>query len=75
MKGTCSSDGRCKVPGGVHNSYPCHHSKCRPTDKGAPCIIAPREDGDWVAKCPENLLPYDWSWPWVDPKKNKDKGD
>ncbi|KAH0845671.1 hypothetical protein AYO21_05883 [Fonsecaea monophora] len=40
-------------------------------DTGKNCTIAPGMDGAWVAKCPTNLLPYEWAWPWVPPPKKK----
>ncbi|OAL34909.1 hypothetical protein AYO20_05870 [Fonsecaea nubica] len=40
-------------------------------DTGKNCTIAPGVDGAWVAKCPTNLLPYEWAWPWVPPPKEK----
>ena len=59
MDGQCTAKGGCKVPGGVHSAYTCWHSECRPEDKGKDCVIAPGMNGDWVAKCPKNNLPYE----------------
>ncbi|KIY03004.1 uncharacterized protein Z520_01470 [Fonsecaea multimorphosa CBS 102226] len=76
MDGKCTSKGGCKVPGGLHSAYSCWNSKCNVTtsatkgDEGKNCTIAPGMDGEWVAKCPTNLLPYEWEWPWVPPKKD-----
>ena len=74
MDGKCTKDGRCKVPGGLHDPYDCWSSLCLLTDRGKPCVIAPGINGDWVAKCPYNLLPYEWEWPWVDHSKDKKNG-
>ncbi|EXJ73512.1 uncharacterized protein A1O5_03273 [Cladophialophora psammophila CBS 110553] len=83
MDGKCTSSGGCKVPGGLHSAYPCWNSICNVTthnagavgpDKGKNCTIAPGMGGAWVAKCPTNLLPYEWEWPWVPPRKDDGKG-
>ena len=34
--------------------------------KGGKCTIAYAEDGKMQAKCPQNLLSYEWEWPWID---------
>ncbi|OQV00433.1 hypothetical protein CLAIMM_05927 [Cladophialophora immunda] len=82
MDGKCTAKGGCKVPGGLHSAYPCWNSKCNVTakagdadDTGKNCTIAPGMDGAWVAKCPTNLLPYEWAWPWVPPKKSSKGSD
>ena len=64
MHGVCKNGG-CKVPGGLHSSYSCRNSECRQVDEGKACPIAPDEKGHFVAKCPYNLLPYEWDWPWT----------
>lgn len=68
MKGKCTGNGLCKVPHGIKKGYKCRHSECRPEDKGTPCVLARDEIGNFVGKCPVNLLPYEWDWPWVAPK-------
>ena len=64
MTGKCTGfEGGCKVPGGLHSAYDCWNSHCGAYDKDKDCVIAPGANGDWVAKCPQNDLPYDWAWP------------
>ncbi|ETN39278.1 uncharacterized protein HMPREF1541_05501 [Cyphellophora europaea CBS 101466] len=63
MNGKCKND-RCKVS---TRSYPCQNSNCNGKG-GQKCVVAPGETGAWVAKCPNNELPYEWEWPWKAPK-------
>jgi hypothetical protein len=68
MNGKCVRDdatheAACKVPKGTHSAYACRNSNCKGS-KGAKCVIAPDETGSFVAKCPNNELPYAWDWPW-----------
>ncbi len=72
MPGQVTADGRCKVPGGVHTPYNCWNSHALPSDKGKDCVIARATGLGFVAKCPQNDLPYEWEWPWKPTKESKD---
>ncbi|KPI38605.1 uncharacterized protein AB675_4248 [Cyphellophora attinorum] len=63
VRGDATQEAACKVPKGQHSAYACRNSNCK-GKMGAKCVIAPAEHGEWVAKCPVNLLPYEWDWPW-----------
>ncbi|KIW75149.1 hypothetical protein Z517_11921 [Fonsecaea pedrosoi CBS 271.37] len=60
-----------KESGGNHTSRANGQKGDGGSDTGKNCTIAPGMDGAWVAKCPTNLLPYEWAWPWVPPPKKK----
>lgn len=53
----------CDVGGFPHNIYYCRNSNCEGKE-GEKCVGAPNEKGEWVAKCPNNELDFEWDWPW-----------
>ena len=60
--GKCTELGRVTSSG---NSYQCRKSYCsdQNIEDKVQVTIAPNEKGKYVAKCPMNLLPYEWQWP------------
>ncbi len=78
--GVSYSIGKCVVKSGEDHceikgvDYSCINSACRQSDIGAPCTLADSDNfGGTKAKCPLNLVEYEWDWPWVDCKDPKNK--
>ncbi len=67
-RGVLAFIGRCTELGRVTNSnneYVCRNSYCSEQNivDHVKVTIAPNEKGKYVAKCPMNLLSYEWQWP------------
>lgn len=67
--GKCIANAGKKKEGACQVGWPTKHYACRNSNcdgkAGEACWSGQDEKGDFVAKCPNNELPYEWEWPWT----------